>query len=153
MKRLGIAFLILFILLVFSVCGFIAYRVVRANTTETPQEVRPLDAMKIEGLVNGYREQNGLPRLTHDDKLCELAELRAEEISKDYSHAGVEARFGTFSYKRLSENIVAGRLTDFATFSSWKGSPSHNAGMLDPLVDKTCVAVNGTYVVQLFIKY
>jgi len=112
-----------------------------------------LDAMTIENLVNDYREEKGLPRLIHDDNLCVIAKERAKEIKTDYSHAGFERRWGTFKYKRISENILHGSISNYAALKNWEGSPAHNAGMLDTEVDRTCVAVNGTYVVQLFIRY
>lgn len=114
---------------------------------------KPLSAEIIENLVNDYREENGLPRLIHDPELCKLAEVRAEEIKTDWSHAGFEERWGTFEYSVFGENLGSGFLTERAFINAWKKSKSHNAGMLDTEVDRTCVATSGSYAVQLFIKY
>jgi uncharacterized protein YkwD len=124
------------------------------NTTQqvTQQRRYVLDAKVIEELVNDYREENGLPRLIHDPELCKLAEIRAEEITKDYSHAGIEARFDTFPYQKLSENLSLAK-NDWEVVRGWKKSQAHNLGMLDTEVDRTCVATKGSYAVQLFIRY
>lgn len=128
----------------------------KADTTKPvpTQQARRyvLDAKVIEELVNDYREENGLPRLIHDPELCKLAEVRAEEVKTDFSHTGFEKRWGTFPYQKLSENLSHAYDNRLA-LEGWKKSHLHNLGMLDTEVDRTCVATNGSYAVQLFIKY
>lgn len=58
-----------------------------------------------------------------DTKLIELSNIRAKEISINYSHFG-----GT--YTNAGENIVDGGATIKKQFESWKDSPGHYANMV-----------------------
>ena len=84
------------------------------------------------------RAGNGRPRLNKNEKLMEIADIRVEEISVNFSHVrpngcylggyGDEYDTGEFSFR---ENIAGpGATTAKLAFNTWKNSPGHNSTIL-----------------------
>lgn len=115
-------------------------------------------------LINDYRAENGLPRLTRNEKLMEAADVRAEEVAVDFSHVRpngeylgiLDEEFDTTHLSAHYENI-AGTPSAQTAFEAWKKSPGHNSTMLTPdAVTEIGVGVtysNGGYAVMLFGQY
>ncbi len=101
-------------------------------------------------LINNYRQQNGLQRLTLDSRLSTAANWHSTDMANMnyFSHTGSDGsspfdrmRWAGYTYNTyLGENIVAGYVSnqnngEFVAqqaFDAWKASPEHNANMLDP---------------------
>lgn len=108
-------------------------------------------ADEIVQLTNVERAGAGLPPLTVDAGLAELARLRAVDIVTDYSHAGLRERCGG-----CGENInqAAGSQAAQRLMAGWMNSAAHRANILLPDVARIGVGVyvvdGWHYAVQLF---
>jgi uncharacterized protein YkwD len=96
-----------------------------------------LDAAAAASMLSGYRANNGLPAVTIDPALMELADQQARAmVARDrLSHqAGgpFTARLLKAGYqsKTAAENVSAGYYTLAEAFSGWRDSPPHRANML-----------------------
>lgn len=97
------------------------------------------------GLINNYRQQNGMAPLALDTKLSNAAFGHSADmaINNFFSHTGSNGsspwdriRAAGYDYNTsLGENIAAGYTAtgDYSAqdvFTAWKNSPEHNANML-----------------------
>ena len=101
-------------------------------------------------LFNEYRQSYGLSTLTFTDDLNKRALFRLPELELDFSHNSTE------NYNlHLAENITWASYTldNNDAFLSWKGSPGHNANMLNTSYKYSGYAIGGGYAVQLFTEY
>jgi uncharacterized protein YkwD len=88
-------------------------------------------------MISGYRANNGLPAVTLDPALMQLAQTQAAAMARrdrlDHD-AGkpFTARLKASGYdaKIAAENIGAGYHTLAEAFSGWRDSPPHRANML-----------------------
>ena len=110
-------------------------------------------------LVNQERGKNGLPPLTYKSDLQALADKRAEEISKSFSHTRPDGKncFSVFddygfgnSFYRLGENIAYGYQTPADVMNGWMNSSGHRENILGNYTG-IVVGVYGNYWVQLFV--
>jgi len=102
-------------------------------------------------LINDYREENGLEPLLLSDRLSTASAHYAHDMAKydaygepephvsgptDYYFEGATLtdRMNEEGYfaSRYGENIAAGQDTAEKVFEAWRGSPPHNAMMLNP---------------------
>ena len=92
--------------------------------------------------------------------LCNLAQIRVEEIKTDWSHEGFKAKNNEIYSKycnenniictSVGENLAKGDFKNEAdVVLSWENSPEHKQNMLGDY-NVQCVAVSGTYYVSLF---
>jgi uncharacterized protein YkwD len=114
------------------------------ETDYSPVEIETL------GLINGYREENGLEPLLLSDHLSTASARYAHDMAKhdaygvpephitgptDYYFEGATLtdRMNEEGYfaSRYGENIAAGQDTAEKVFEAWRGSPPHNAMMLN----------------------
>jgi uncharacterized protein YkwD len=107
-----------------------------------PEEIRFL------GLINGYRQGNGLPTLVLSDALAVASERHSEDMGKYgfFAHDTAESSYfpaGASPPDRMklsgydhpdsstAENLAAGYETAEENFEAWRASPGHDANMLD----------------------
>lgn len=91
-------------------------------------------------LISDYRRANGLPAVTADPALTEMARDQArrmasiDRLTHDPGGRGFVERLkaSRFSAARAAENVGAGYHTLAEAFSGWRDSPSHNKNMLLP---------------------
>jgi uncharacterized protein YkwD len=112
-----------------------------AATTYDPEELEFL------GLINDYREQNGLRPVILSDTLAVAAERHSKDMA-DYSffaHDTVKSAYykpGFEPWDRMGqegydyntakgENLAVGYETAEEAMQAWKNSPAHNAAMLN----------------------
>ena len=96
-----------------------------------------LDAPTAAAMISGYRLNNGLNAVSIDPELMALAEAQAQAMAAR-DKLGHEVlgpfrerlRVHGYRAKTAAENIGAGHHTLAEAFSSWRGSPPHNANML-----------------------
>jgi len=96
-----------------------------------------LDAAAAASMISGYRTNNGLPAVTLDPALTQLAEAQVAVMAKrgrlDHN-AGkpfvVRLKASGYDAKTAAENIGAGYHTLAEAFSGWRDSPPHRANML-----------------------
>jgi uncharacterized protein YkwD len=96
-----------------------------------------LDAGAAASMLSGYRRNNGLPAVTLDPELMQLAEQQSRAmVSKNQlSHnagGSFSERMAKSGYhaRAAAENISAGYYTLAEAFSGWRDSPPHRANML-----------------------
>lgn len=113
-------------------------------------------------LVNEERAKAGLSPLTEAQNVAEAAGVRAEEISRSFSHTRPDgSSYNTaltqsgVTYRGSGENIAYGQKTPEEVMNSWMNSQGHRANILN--ADYTTIGVgyyqnsNGTgYWTQLF---
>jgi len=121
------------------------------------------EAARIVELVNEYRKKQGLPALKATDEMMDAAQLRAEELVRNYSHTrpgggkGWEAAKGFVNlsgYFKLGENIARKQISAAHAMEAWLGSRPHHANIVDKtytMIGVGCYEHNGEYHwVQLF---
>ena len=128
------------------VAGALSLAVMLLAVLGTAQAAEPaLDAEEntLWTLINDYRQANGVQRVGLNDNLMAAAEWMSGDLAtrKDgkFSHTdskgrGPKQRMADFGYinTQTGENLVAGVDTAQEAFDLWKGSPGHNAIMLNP---------------------
>lgn len=120
----------------------------RALVTPTPttyiQPTLPplvLDPYKIFNLVNDYRVDNGLKKLTWNETLCDFATRRLEEIHSDMSHDQFYVNQPCTNCD-LGENLIKGFSTEEEVVHGWISSPSHLKQITSPVFDSTCIVTD-----------
>jgi Cysteine-rich secretory protein family len=102
--------------------------------------------------ISAYRKSYGLPAVTLDPKLTELARQQAnamaERNSMDHNvYAPFRSRMASYGAASAAENLAMGTKTFGDTFAIWKSSSGHNANLLKSNVTRFGVAAesrNGT---------
>jgi uncharacterized protein YkwD len=96
-----------------------------------------LDAAAAASMISGYRANNGLPTVTLDPALTQMARAQAEIMAKrDKLEHNAKTPFvkrlkaAGYDAKVAAENIGAGYHTLAEAFSGWRDSKPHNANML-----------------------
>ena len=114
-------------------------------------------------LVNEERIKAGVHPLEKREDVCELARIRAEEISSQYSHKrpngeyyeDIFKEYGV-SYYFVNENIAGGFTSPEDTVQAWMESSGHKKYILSPLYNGTGAGIyekNGLiFWVELFIR-
>lgn len=119
---------------------------------------------QVVDLVNAERAKAGVPALSIHSGAAKAASVRAEEISRSFSHTRPNGqdffsalREAGVSYSSAGENIAYGQRTPQAVMDQWMNSAGHRANILNP--NFTAIGVghyesaNGTnYWTQLFIR-
>lgn len=107
--------------------------------------------------ANAQRARYGLPALRVDAELMAAARVRAEEISRKFSHTRPNGQTGSsVTAAARNENIARGHKTPDKVMAAWLSSNSHRRNILAQgygSVGVACLQVNGIYYwVQLFGK-
>ena len=119
------------------------------------------DVQAVLALVNKERKAAGLGTVTLYDELCKVADIRAKEITKSFSHTRPNGTncFTAFkengiTYRYAGENIAYGQKDADAVMTAWMNSAGHRANILSKNFGKigiACYQYNGRkYWVQLF---
>ena len=105
------------------------------------------EELEFLGLINDYREQNGLRPVILSDTLTVAAERHSEDMAEYgfFAHNTAQSSYyedGAEPWDRMAaegydhntakgENLAVGYETAAEAMQAWKTSPSHNAAMLD----------------------
>ena len=110
-----------------------------------------LDANAAASMISGYRANNGLPAVTVDPQLMQLADAQARAMAarNRIDHIPASAftarlKSAGYSAKTAAENVSAGYHTLAEAFSGWRDSPPHRANML--LKGATKMGISAVYV-------
>ena len=95
--------------------------------------------------ISAYRKSYGLPAVTVDPKLTELAgkqaNAMAERSSLDHNaYASFRTRMAPYDTLSAAENIAMGTRTFGDTLAVWKSSSGHNANLLLPSATRIGIA-------------
>lgn len=107
-------------------------------------------------LVQGVR--GNLKPYTKSEKLCDMAELRVEEVllesaNEDISHAGFSKMYqekGNQGFTQLSENLVCS-FNEKMALNQWFNSKSHRNAIFTEY-PYTCLKCKADCCVQIFAK-
>ena len=89
-------------------------------------------------IINQYRAESNLNRLKISEPLCEVAEIRAKEVSEKWSHTRpngqkLDSLLGNYEWKTAGENLAKCRVsTPSDIVDSWKSSELHRENLLNP---------------------
>lgn len=117
----------------------------------------PSLAYQVVQQVNAERARYGLNALEADSTLNAAAALRAEEISRKFSHTRPDgSKWSSVSRKAYGENIARGQKTADKVMAAWLTSDGHRRNILRASfgsIGVSCVKANGVYYwVQIFGK-
>ena len=118
-------------------------------------------------LLNQYRENNGLQKLSAKNELNQAAKTRSREIINKFDHIRPDGRDvwtaiaeAGYKYNAAGENIAycgvssTSKETALYLFNMWKDSPLHNENMMDPIYRDVGVGIlienSKVYGVQMF---
>lgn len=111
--------------------------VTTTTAATTAAQVQNSYADEVIRLVNAERAKQGLPALTSDPTLTRLANVRAQEIAKKFSHTRPD---GTspfdmleaegLQYRNAAENIAMGQRSPEEVMNSWMNSSGHKNNIL-----------------------
>lgn len=122
------------------------------------------DENELLSLINAERQKNNLPNLEVDEKIQNLARLKANDLVQNNYFSHTSPTYGTpfemlksnsISYKTASENI-AGNSSLTGALDSWLSSDSHKKNILSTDYNYTGLAVvdsiaYGKIIVELFV--
>lgn len=121
------------------------------------------DANDVLIATNNYRNNINRNNLVLDDKLSEIATIRAIEIARNnnFSHKRPDGSYYSKLFdeyhvisRTSGENIAAGFTDGFDVCIGWKNSKGHYANMINNTYNKLGVGIykdnNRTYWVQIF---
>lgn len=139
-----------------------------ATNAEVIEEVSETNLTSEENellsLINTERKKNNLPEFKIDEKLQNVARLKAEDLVQNNYFSHISPTYGTpfemlksnsINYKTASENIAGNSsLTD--AVNSWLSSDSHKQNILSNDYNYTGIAVvdsiaYGKIIVELFV--
>jgi uncharacterized protein YkwD len=113
---------------------------------------------QIFDLINQARVEEGLPELTQDPNLYEIALEYCEEMYQEdvLTHDGFESRADSVrsnGYTLIGENLARGYDSPQALVEDWLLSPGHQENILNPLFFFTGLACYNGYTCQIFGGY
>lgn len=143
--RILLASVILFVSSAIFVAGY-AFGSLEPKTKTYP------DANKLFQIVNEWRTENGYQPYLIDQRLCDIADIRLAQTSRNWSHdefIPTIDRYFQGNYSEKSENLARDFYDEQSTLKAWLNSPTHKEN-LDKDYQYSCIALDGNYVVQIF---
>ena len=110
-----------------------------------------VDASEAAKLISDYRASKGLPPVTVDATLMQIARLHSDRMAAADTMSHVlpgEGSFhdrlvaGNYDAGMAAENVAAGQPTLAEVLDAWRKSPSHDANMLEPHVIEIGIALS-----------
>ena len=163
MKKRWIALAVIVVVALMTV-SFFAGAYVNFKSDNKPVEIleavsidirpKPLDAMKIEELVNQERIKAGLQPLAHNEKLKQSACMKLDDmVAKNYwahvSPDGTEPwyffRQADYRYVNAGENLAYGYNIDDDLLSGWMNSPTHKSNILGSFSEQAICTKSAKY--------
>ena len=112
-------------------------------------------------LINKERENHGLPSLTWDAYVANIARAHSTDMMQNnfFSHTnladqrpGDRVRAAGIAFNYLAENIARGFRTSESVVAAWMASPSHRDAILSEMPERMGIGVNGNVWTVNFIK-
>jgi uncharacterized protein YkwD len=102
---------------------------------------------RLAQLVNQYRANKGLPALTIDNTLAELAREHSGAMAREkrMSHDAFPSRVQRSGYGMCVENVGWNYASPDGFFDAWRASPGHDHNLLDPRVDRVGIGASAGY--------
>ncbi len=147
------AFLALTIVLMLS---FLISKLPSENITAPIPEVTPhiFSEDNLWDLIQSWRKENMLEVYVKDERLCDIATYRAEQLAKGGSldnHYGFTSKYSSYPYV-LQENIINNSSIEKITLARWLGSPPHRETLEKPYTS-SCVKCKSGFCSQVFSSF
>lgn len=115
-----------------------------------------IDEDKLWDDVQNWRVSNNLTKFTTDDRLCDIADLRATELSAKGTidnHVGFVEKYKNNEYV-LSENLSQTTNTNAeeSILNGWLSSTSHRNALSGDWI-YSCIKTEGNIAVQIFSSF
>lgn len=135
--------------------------------SQTPTDRKETShAQEILNLVNAERKKQGLSALTLNDKLNNIATMKAKDMAVNNYFSHQSPTYGSpfqmlqnygVTYSYAGENIAGGQRSSQAVMNDWMNSSGHRANILNKNFTQLGVGYYeggsyGTYWVQTFIR-
>ena len=103
---------------------------------------------RVAALINEYRSQHRLDRLTSAAVLEQVADVHSRDMAQARrpSHGGFRERFRQVDGAICVENVAAHFDTPEALFEGWRRSPAHERNLLEPRIVRMGLAARDRYV-------
>lgn len=135
------------------------------STTNVPSDIKSLEAEVIR-LVNIERTKAGIPALTSNDKISNVARIKSNDFIESNYFSHNSPTYGTpfemlksfgITFTAAAENIASGQGTAAQVMNSWMNSSGHRTNILNSTYNQIGVGVakdskGNMYWTQLFIK-
>lgn len=128
-------------------------------------EIAPQETIdEIVALINKERVAQGKSKVVADTTLCEVAQLRAYDLTEVFSHTRPNgdncfellAEYD-YEYSAVGENIAAGQKCEAEVMTDWLNSPGHRRNIMNKKYTKVGIGLvkdedskYGYYWVQIF---
>lgn len=103
--------------------------------------------------VQNWRVQTGLPKYIINYDLCIIADMRVEEIKKEFNHDGFFDHSPEYLYysnmSELAENLVKNYPDEDTMLSKWLDSEGHRRNLQDGYT-YSCIRCSENHCVQIF---
>lgn len=122
--------------------------------TSTPTPTNPPNASQndiqsyILNDVNNYRASKGKSQVQANSYTCQLASVRAQEISSNFSHSGLQVKIDNRTLPYPGYSYITENLAQTSNYKEvvnlWINSPGHEANLVadTPYV---CIGIYGNY--------
>jgi len=125
--------------------GLFVFLLIHAPAAKTPSQSD--FGMEVIRLVNEERAKVNLPPLVYDEALLPVAELRAQEASRKFSHTRPNGEpwstaftdMGVFGHR--GENLAYGQKNPKRVVAAWMASKGHRANILNERYTSLAVGV------------
>lgn len=107
---------------------------------------------KLWSLVNEWKINQGSNPYIKDQRLCNLANVRLEEIRLKNNHDGFWNHTNDFPHKELAENLSSDYIFEDKALIGWLNSPPHRK-TLEHDYKYSCLKCLGDRCVQLFANF
>ena len=88
-------------------------------------------ALQILNLTNAYRQSQNLAPFIWDEALYQAAQIRAQEISQQFSHTRPDGTdWDTVHDQVMGENLAYGFRSPERVVKAWQNSPSHQENLV-----------------------
>lgn len=119
-------------------------------------------ALQVVDLTNKERRKNGLPALTTDVSLSNVAQTKTNDMNRKKYFSHTSPTYGSpfdmmrdfgVTYQTAGENIAMGQITAQQVVTSWMNSEGHRKNILNPHFTRIGVGYTstGNYWSQMFI--
>ena len=148
MKRILLILLFCFILSISFYTGYQSKPQTIVNTTNYCPAFLDKNTDILWALVQNWRLENNLQPYAKNQKLCEIANIRVQEIQTDFSHDKFLTRFQHSPYV-ITENLVRHFPFEPDMLKAWIESPGHLTA-LKTSYTYACIACSNDNCVQIF---
>ncbi len=154
--KIVIGFLAALVITLFSYIGF-TRAAVETKPTQTVNQVKSFTEAGLWSLIQEWRNTNNLGSYIEDQRLCDIATIRADEQGRSGKlddHRGFHARYDNSPYF-LSENSVLCNRNVCANediLMDWISSPSHAKALTAPY-KYSCLRCEGNVCDQIFSNF